>query len=566
MQRRKFLKKLGFAAGMPFALSGIPIQVLASHEPFKNLLHKSTNDNVLVILQMHGGNDSMNTFIPIDAYDQYYSRRANIAIPYKSGNRTLIPLDSTLDLKDQVGLHPDMTDFKAMYDQGKAAVYQGVSYPKNNGSHFRGRDIWFMGGDYDDYFSSGWIGRYLNQAYAPSAYPDDFPNTAMPDPLALEMGNDSSLLFHQEGNIPTSISLGNSPGQLLDQIENLEGFADQGVDPRGLPPEFLNGSAYKKEMDWILGLEDKSETYIKRLQEIYLASADSNVAYPEIYPFNAPSGSLRNPLSGQLKLVGKLLGGGIKTKVFLVKIGGFDSHASQVETANTTMGIHATKMYHISAALKAFQQDLKNRGISEKVLTITMSEFGRRIPSNGSYGTDHGKGGAVMLFGDKVNAGVFGTNPDMSKDNIEMQFDYRQLYSGILHDWFGVEQSVINQDIFFKDFFNATDEAGNPLPTVKIISDKITSNKEWLTERYNVSAPYPNPARNFTHIHVNSNTKGTATVEILDQKGAVLKSIKEQLNQGKTEIKVTTDFLKQGMYYLKIESSYIHETKKLVIQ
>ncbi|PTB91935.1 hypothetical protein C9994_14730, partial [Marivirga lumbricoides] len=272
MKRRQFLKKLGFAAGMPFALSGVPIQMLASHEPLKNLLHKSTNDNVLVILQMHGGNDSINTFIPIDAYDQYYSRRANIAIPYKSGNRTLIPLDSTVDLKDQVGLHPDMTDFKAMYDQGQAAVYQGVSYPKNNGSHFRGRDIWFMGGDYDDYYSSGWIGRYLNQAYAPAAYPDDFPNSEMPDPLALEMGNDSSLLFHQEGNIPTSISLGNSPGQLLNQIENLEGFADQGIDPRGLPPEFLNGSAYKKEMDWILGLEDKSETYIKRLQEIYLSS------------------------------------------------------------------------------------------------------------------------------------------------------------------------------------------------------------------------------------------------------------------------------------------------------
>lgn len=566
MKRRQFLKKLGFAAGMPFALSGIPIQMLASHEPLKNLLHKSTNDNVLVILQMHGGNDSINTFIPIDAYDQYYSRRANIAIPYKSGNRTLIPLDSTVDLKDQVGLHPDMTDFKAMYDQGQAAVYQGVSYPKNNGSHFRGRDIWFMGGDYDDYYSSGWIGRYLNQAYAPAAYPDDFPNTAMPDPLALEMGNDSSLLFHQEGNIPTSISLGNSPGQLLNQIENLEGFTDQGIDPRGLPPEFLNGSAYKKEMDWILGLEDKSETYIKRLQEIYLSSSDATNAYPEIYPFNAPSGSLRNPLSGQLKLVGRLLGGGIKTKVFLVKIGGFDTHAEQVEAANTTMGVHATKMYHISAALRAFQQDLKNRGISDKVLTITMSEFGRRIPSNGSYGTDHGKGGAVMLFGDKVNAGIFGTNPDMNKSNIDMQFDYRQLYSGILHDWFGVEQSVINQDIFFRDFFNATDEQGNPLPEVKIISDKITGNKDWLVERYNVSEPYPNPAKDHTYLSITSNSTGNATLQILDQKGAVLKTVKEYLQQGKTEIKLPTDFLKQGMYYVKIDSQNIHETKKLVIQ
>jgi hypothetical protein len=252
--------------------------------------------------------------------------------------------------------------------------------------------------------------------------------------------------------------------------------------------------------------------------------------------------------------------------VFLVKIGGFDSHASQVETNDTTMGVHATKMYHISAALKAFQQDLKNRGISDKVLTISMSEFGRRINSNGSYGTDHGKGGSVMLFGDKVNAGVFGTNPDMSKNNIDMQFDYRQLYSGILHDWFGVEQTVINQDIFFKDFFNATDENGNALPDVKIISNKITGNKDWLVERFNVSSPFPNPAKYYTSLNINSNIKGIAQLQILDQKGTVVKSMKENLQQGRTELRINTDFLKQGMYYIKIDAQNIHETKKLVIQ
>lgn len=564
MDRRKFLRQLGFAAGGSIAFQGIPMRLLSSHLPLKNLLPKSDNDKVLVILQLHGGNDSINSFIPIENYDTYYSKRANIAIPYKSGNRTLIPLDSTLSSADQVGLHPDMIDFKSMYDSGQAAMYQGVSYPKNNGSHFRGRDIWFMGGNHDEYYSSGWIGRYLNHQYEPQAYPDDFPNSAMPDPLALEMGNDTSLLFHQEGNIPTSISLGSSPGALLSQIENLEGFADQGVDPRGLPPEHLSGSPYKKEMDWILGLEDKSETYIKRLQEVYQSADDSKVEYPEIYPFNAPAGSLRNPLSGQLKLVSKLLGGGIKTKVFLVKMGGFDTHAGQVESTNTTMGVHATKMYHISAAMKAFHADLKARGMEDKVLTISMSEFGRRIESNGSYGTDHGKGGSVMVFGNRANPGVFGTNPDLNKSNIGLQFDYRQLYASILHEWLGVDQASINNDIFFRDFFNATDENGNPLPEVNMISDSITSTNSWLGKHFNVENPYPNPAGNQTNLRIQSNEPGKVRIEIISLSGQSIGVLNKTLQQGSNNISVDLSGLKAGIYHMRVNAKNINDTKKLI--
>ena len=115
----------------------------------------------------------------------------------------------------------------------------------------------------------------------------------------------------------------------------------------------------------------------------------------------------------------------MKTKVFLVKIGGFDTHANQVETYNPTLGGHAARLYHISSAIRAFQDDLKSRGLEDRVLTMTMSEFGRRVASNGSYGTDHGTGGSVMLFGRHVNPGIFGVNPDLTRSNIEMQFDYR---------------------------------------------------------------------------------------------------------------------------------------------
>ncbi|MBV6645609.1 MAG: DUF1501 domain-containing protein, partial [Cyclobacteriaceae bacterium] len=218
MKRRNFIRKLSVAAGAPIALNGVPIKLLAARDSFQQLAAASNNDKVLIILQLHGGNDGINTFIPLDQYDQYFNRRANIAIPYKGGNRTLIPLDSTLSLEHQVGLHPDMQDFKFMYDQGKASVVQGVSYDNNNGSHFRGRDIWFMGGNSDDYFSSGWVGRYLSKIYEPLSFPQDFPTDDMPDPLALEMGNDVSLLFHQTGNIPTALALPSSPTGLANLI------------------------------------------------------------------------------------------------------------------------------------------------------------------------------------------------------------------------------------------------------------------------------------------------------------------------------------------------------------
>lgn len=566
MKRRNFLKKVGFAAGAPIAFQGVPLQLLASHQDVQHIAQQSTNDRVLIILQLHGGNDGLNTIIPISNYDEYYSRRANIAIPYKVGNRTLIPLDSTVASEEQVGLHPDMNDFKYLYDTGKAAVFQGVSYENNNGSHFRGRDIWFMGGDADDYFSSGWVGRYLGKEYEPATYPEDFPTSDMPDPLALEMGNDVSLLFHQEGNIPTSISLGSSPGNVANLIEQLEGYVDEGVDPRGTPPDFLNNSPYGKEMEWILGLEDKSETYIKRLVEVYDAGSETSVSYPENYPFNSPDGSKRNPLSGQLRLVARLLEGGIKTKVFLVKMGGFDTHASQVESYDPTMGVHSALLYHISSAMRAFQQDLRSRGIEDRVLTISMSEFGRRVGSNGSYGSDHGTGGPVMMFGLGVKPGIYGTVPDVSQSNVGMQFDYRQIYANILHEWMGVDTSVIENDIFFRDFIQGSNPAGGSYEPMNLIKEVILSEKEYIKRKYRIESVYPNPASNYTQTKIIVNNYQDVKVELINMAGVKVSEINRRVAPGEHVFSFMLDGLKPGFYFVKAKSEMLNDTKRLIIR
>ncbi|MEQ9402737.1 MAG: DUF1501 domain-containing protein [Cyclobacteriaceae bacterium] len=566
MKRRNFIKKMGFAAGAPIAFQGIPMKVLGSHQNLQRLAAQSDNDRVLIILQLHGGNDGLNTVIPISNYDEYYSRRANVAIPYKVGNRTLIPLDSTVATEEQVGVHPDMHDFKYLYDTGRAAVFQGVSYRNNNGSHFRGRDIWFMGGDADDYFSSGWVGRYLNTQYAPLSYPADFPTTEMPDPLALEMGNDVSLLFHQEGNIPTSISLGSNPEGLANLIEQLEGFEDEGIDPRGNPPAFLNDSPYGQEMNWILGLEDKSEVYIQRLAEIYEATSETTVTYPETYPFNAPQGAKTNPLSNQLQVVARLLAGGIKTKVFLVKMGGFDTHASQVESYDPTMGLHGALLYHISSAMRAFQADLRSRGIEDRALTMTMSEFGRRIGSNGSYGTDHGTGGPTLMFGLGVKQGIYGTVPDVSQSNVGLQFDFRQICANILKDWLCVDQSVITNDIFFRNFIDGTDPDGGTYEPIDLIKEVILGEKEVVKSKYKITSLYPNPANNYTQVKVMVNNYQDVKVELIDLNGVVVSEFNRSVAPGEHTFSFMLDGMSPGFYFIKAKSQLLDDTKRLIIR
>ncbi|MDW8331726.1 MAG: DUF1501 domain-containing protein [Cyclobacteriaceae bacterium] len=569
MKRRDFLKHIPAAAALPISLGGIPLKAMAWN-PLTMLAQQSNSDRVLIILQLHGGNDGLNTLIPIEQYDLYYSRRANIAIPKNNSLRKLIPLDSTLPSDKQVGLHPDMTAIKALYDNGRAAFVQGVSYKNNNGSHFRGRDIWFMGGGADDYYPSGWVGRYLAQEYAALGhYPEDFPHPDMPDPLGIEMGNDVSLIFHQQGNIPTSISL-NDPEGFAALVEELEGFQDVEIDPRGRPPAIVNNSPYWHELNWILGLEKKTDDYAQRLYQVYLAGGATSVTYPEIYPFNAPRGIKRNPLTPQLKLVARLLAGGCKTKVFLVRIGGFDTHAEQVENYDPTMGMHAALLYHVSAAMKAFQDDLRARGLEDRVLTVTTSEFGRRIHSNGSYGTDHGTGGPILIFGKHVQPGVVGTNPDLTQDNVEMQYDYRQVYANLLKDWMLVDKNKITNDIFFGNFIDGEnpDEPGTFFEPLSLARDTITGNDSFIDARFYLGDCYPNPAKAETFVYIPYRVNATihVKIELLDAQGRSSKLVQDGVSEpGEHRILANLQGLKPGMYICRMKAGSFERSKKLVI-
>ena len=559
MKRRKFLKRLSQASATPFFVGGLPVTMLANNHQLARMVNEN-NDNVLVILQMHGGNDGLNMVIPINQYSNYYNLRPNIAIP-DSGNRKYIELDNTLPDEEKVGLHPDMIGVKDLYDRGRVGIVHGVSYENANGSHFRGRDVFFMGGGYEDYFKSGWMGRYLDKEYP--AYPDGDPNVPvlpydgqneMKDPPGLEIGRDVSLLFRRDDTFPMSLSV-RSPIAFHDLIESID---QQNV---GAFPD----SNYGEELKYIMDMDEQSHVYGKRLKEVYDAGGETSVTYPESYPF-ASQRALRNPLSGQFKLIARLLRGGIKSRFFLVRIGGFDTHANQVESYDPTFGHHAALMYHISSAVNAFQADLRASGTEDKVMTVTMSEFGRRAVSNGSYGTDHGDAWPLMAFGKWVNPGVFGGNPDLAnirRGNLSMQVDYRQVLTSVMQNWMGASSEEVAEIFKLDTPEKKAAFLDNQVPIVN--TNFVTStSEEFFNDRFRLNNCYPNPAKDETTFNFYINNGGRVKLRLYNSEGRMIKVIVDEfMNYGEHEVKLNVRGLPAGNYIYRLEAGKFTASRKL---
>jgi uncharacterized protein (DUF1501 family) len=525
-------------------LAGVPVKLLAGSGRLKAAAAGGSN-NVLIFVQLHGGNDALNTLIPINQYDTYYVNRSNIAIP-DFGPRKFIPVDNTLSLDDQVGLHPSMIGFKELYDQGKATIIQNVGYPDMNLSHFRGRDIVLMGGGATDYYGSGWMGRYLDFEYP--GYPDAYPSDSMPDPIGIELGNIVSLAFHREAGIPIGINLHN-PEQFFELISTV------GVEPPILFPDSHAG----EELKYLMEFEKKSEKYADRLKEAYNKGSNSGVSYPESYPFSAPEAFLSNPLSGQLKLIARLLKGGLKTRIFLCRIGGFDTHGEQVEKYDSTLGTHAALLYHLSSAIKAFQDDLAAMAIEDNVTTMTFTEFGRRVYSNHSYGTDHGTATPIFLFGKGLKGGVLGTNPDLNDlngGNMKYAIDYRQVYTSVVQDWLGASDDAMKATGF-------EDWAGKRLD----IFEGVTGipGIDFRNSQTRLMGCYPNPVLSSTTVRFFVQQPSEVIVKLFNVTGQEVISLKQQANTfGYHEMVMDMSPLAAGEYMLVFSDGKYNGSEKLL--
>jgi uncharacterized protein (DUF1501 family) len=551
MDRRRFIKRLSAAGAAPFLLNGQVVKALTSESPLMKMLAASNSDRVLIFIQLHGGNDGLNMVIPITNHTEYQLARANIAIP-KTGDRKLLELDADLPDEQKVGVHPDMTGFRDLYLQKSAAIVRDVGYDNMNMSHFRSRDIWFMGGDYDEYFASGWMGRFLNEEYP--GYPDDYPNADMPDPLGLELGSDVTLAFQRENSIPAGIAIAN-PDAFYNLINAVGGDT---------PPETsYPNNHYGDEMRFLAEMEIKSNDYAGRLKEVFDAGSNSaNVTYPTQYPNPAPTPYINNPLSEQLKIIARLLSGGSKTRIFLCRIGGFDTHADQVEGFDNTYGRHAALLYHLSESVKAFHDDLADQGIEEKVLSMTFSEFGRRVYSNESYGTDHGKAAPILLFGSGLKGGVYGNNPDfndLDNGNLRHQFDYRQVYTTVLSDWMGAPDSAIVNTYFGDYLSQKLDLIANPLAINDLPDDYSGLNR--------LDDCYPNPADTYTTISYHVEDAGKVRLRIYNLSGRMVKEVVNQYqNSGSYSINADVTGLNSGNYIYRLEIGTYSKAKKLVIK
>jgi len=508
MKRRDFLKNASLASlSLPFVSNGFSMQAV-SKELFE--YSKNAEDRVLVLIRMNGGNDGLNMIFPIDQYANLTIQRPNI----------LIPQNQLLTLTSDVALHPKMTGMQNMFNDGKLSIIQNVGYPEANRSHFRSMDIWTTGA-LDINQTSGWLGRYFDSEFP--NFPADYPNANFPDPFAISMGSEvSSTCQGLMGNFSHAVNDPfNTSNLLLTSVTN-------------------DGTYYGSHIEYISTLINQTNEYGTSIS----SSANAGNSLSNLY-------DPLNPLAVQLKYIAQMISGGLKTKVYIVNIGGFDTHDSQVDQNNLTEGSHANLLEMISDAVAAFQNDLQLLGLEERVAGMTFSEFGRQIASNGSFGTDHGDAAPIMLFGSCVNTGIIGPNPMIDNQineqaGIPMQIDFRNVYASILRDWFEASepsiQALFEQNISYLDILTGC--------SVGIAEQEALKLKPLV---------YPNPTP--SNVTLRFQSKGEKyQVFIMDQQGKALAvAFDGQLTTGKQEIALETSKLPAGHYYFLITSTNTRE-------
>lgn len=518
MKRREFIQKsIPAAITLPSLINGLTLKAFASHHLFSALLPPNETDKVLVMIQLNGGNDGLNTVIPVEYYSSYFNARSNLAIPQ---NKVL-----SLSGQAGTGLHPSMTGLQSLYNSGKMNIVQGVSYPNPNFSHFRATDIWMSASDSDENIPTGWMGRYLDTQFP--GYPNNYPNSSMPDPLAIQIGSLTSLVTQGPSvNMGLSIS---DPSSFYNLVNGVE-------DPAPTTPA-------GRELVYIRNVARQSNQYADAITNAY-----NNFSQQGNYP--------DTNLAGQLKIVARLIKGGLKTRIYMVNIGGFDTHSQQANIGDATTGTHANLLNQLSDAMKAFQDDLQFLGIEDRVLGMTFSEFGRRIKSNGSFGTDHGAGAPMFLFGSKVNAGITGENPEIPSnisvnDNVAMQYDFRSVYASILTQWFCADNPTLQSSIL------------QNFQTLPIIQGQVCG-MEPINPKGVLISNYPNPFSDTTTIQYTS-AGGHTLVQIIDASGKLIRKLAEaEMPPGTYTASFNASGLPSGVYYSRLQNGSISQVRAMV--
>ncbi|MFL5242676.1 MAG: DUF1501 domain-containing protein [Gemmataceae bacterium] len=396
--RRSFLKSSSLVALGLSVPKFVSRTASAAPTPEKS----GAKDTILVVVQLTGGNDGLNTVVPFKD-PEYAKLRTTLRLP----------TDQIKKLNDEIGLHPSMDGLAKLLEDHALSVVQGVGYPNPNQSHFRSMDIW-QAASTEKQLLEGWIGKALKKLPAAGTY------------------------HLAENNEIAPLALAGSPVR-APSITSLEDFrlkmtASSGADKR----------AQKEIIEGVVKTQSDKPSLLDFVQRTASNTYASSERLMNIGKNYQPKSTYPNtPLANRLKLAAQLIDAEVGARIFYVSLENFDTHANQLNN-------HANLLSQLSGAITAFYKDMEGRGHKDRVLMMTFSEFGRRAHENGSKGTDHGAAAPMLLVGGKVKAGVIGKHPsltDLDQDNLKHHTDFRQVYATVLDKWLGVDsKEVLGQE------------------------------------------------------------------------------------------------------------------------
>jgi uncharacterized protein (DUF1501 family) len=497
MKRRNFIKGTAVAGSAliaaPYISKGKNIFKFSPNEK----LGLPDDDNIMIIVELFGGNDGLNTVIPTNQIN-YYKFRPNIAIEGQFASQWG---DSDLYLHPALSTDIIKNGMIGMLDDGRLSIIEGVGYQSPNLSHFRSRDIWHSGiisNDPNEKLLEGWLGRYIASKL------DNFPYEIPEHPVAISTEGTIPLLFKSSiGHMAVAI---NDPSKI--------GDFEAGIKP--IYPLSEGNSFFDQEYNFTHVIASQTAAYSTAIKNAYDAGTNT-LEYSD------------TSVSQKFSRIAKLISGGLKSKIYYLGLSNFDSHVQQRNPENPLDGQHPELLRNLASGITEFMEDMTAQGESERIVGLTISEFGRRVYDNGSRGSDHGAASMMFVFGhnDNIRGGRFGNPPDL--DNLlngnlvaRPEEDFRRVYADFLTYWLGADQKEVD-DVFGE----AVDPIDVLIPRVKSVNEYLEGGKE------NGMKIFPNPSRGKGFIQFTLTKRAKVELRIYSLTGSVnLTLINDILNPG----------------------------------
>ncbi len=386
--RRQFIQAAFGSSALVSLSQGVPAVLLGASARAQG----RGGETILIVIELGGGNDGLNTVIP-HGDEAYYENRFTLAIPRNEVSR----------IDDSVGLHPALGGFSQLLDDQQLTIVQGVGYPNPNRSHFESMDLWHTAHRIDESSQLGWIGRCI-----------DSDRSLQGELPAIHYGG---------GKQPLALGTRSRP---VPSIASLDQFRFRGNGPRQF------SSTVQRDLNVPRSPENRLLGFIHESAQVALRTSER---LENVIDAKASADYPNTQLGRKLGAVGQLIDSGLPTRIYYVTHDGFDTHSNQAEA-------HAGLLRELAGATAALMQDLDKRGHADRTAIMTFSEFGRRVRENASRGTDHGTAAPLFLAGGRVKSGLANPHPslaDLDQGDLKFTVDYRQVYATVLEDWLGIE-------------------------------------------------------------------------------------------------------------------------------